>query len=215
MYSLSRRFNQVLNTAFLYGSIIIVLVTVASQLQFIKDGVFALPATINGVKPSLTVRTSRYYGSVRGQPKENMKIEFDLDADLTPLFNWNTKQVFVYLTAKYNGTEKAKGHTVNEITLWDRILKDSDDAKINLQHAKGKYSVWDLEDQLSHKDLEFELHWNVQPWIGIMTYGKNDGSAVVHVEPKAKPSPSGNGDSEETVRPKKKTKKAKKVQAQE
>ncbi|KAL3235501.1 signal peptidase complex subunit SPC3 [Nakaseomyces bracarensis] len=207
MYSLSRRFNLVLNSGFFYVSVLVVAVTIFSQLQLVKDGVFGLSASIGNVQPSLSVRTSRYYGSVKGQPKENMKIEFDLDADLTPLFNWNTKQVFVYLTAKYNGTEKAKGHTVNTITLWDRIVRDSDHAKLHLERAKGKYSVWDLDEQLSQKDLEFELHWNVQPWIGIMTYGTNTGSAVVHVEPKAKPTPksdSNQNDATESPKPKKK-----------
>ena len=27
------------------------------------------------------------------------------DADLTPLFHWNTKQVFIYLQAEYNTTQ--------------------------------------------------------------------------------------------------------------
>ena len=26
---------------------------------------------------------------------------FDLDVDLAPLFNWNVKQLFLYLTAEY------------------------------------------------------------------------------------------------------------------
>jgi signal peptidase complex subunit 3 len=45
---------------------------------------------------------------VRGRPhyyspkrEEYAHIRFDLDADLSPLFNWNTKQVFVYLSAEY------------------------------------------------------------------------------------------------------------------
>jgi signal peptidase complex subunit 3 len=28
-------------------------------------------------------------------------LTFDLQADLTPLFNWNVKQLFLYLTAEY------------------------------------------------------------------------------------------------------------------
>ena len=28
-------------------------------------------------------------------------ITFDLQADLNPLFNWNVKQLFLYLTAEY------------------------------------------------------------------------------------------------------------------
>lgn len=28
-------------------------------------------------------------------------LTFDLEADLNPLFNWNAKQLFVFLTAEY------------------------------------------------------------------------------------------------------------------
>ena len=28
-------------------------------------------------------------------------LNFDLETDLTPLFNWNVKQLFLYLTAEY------------------------------------------------------------------------------------------------------------------
>lgn len=45
---------------------------------------------------------------VRGRPhyyspkrEEYAHIRFDLDADLSGLFNWNTKQVFVYVSAEY------------------------------------------------------------------------------------------------------------------
>lgn len=30
------------------------------------------------------------------------KVSFDIDADFTPLFNWNTKQVFLSLAADYD-----------------------------------------------------------------------------------------------------------------
>ena len=30
------------------------------------------------------------------------KVTFDMDADFTPLFNWNTKQVFLSLVAEYS-----------------------------------------------------------------------------------------------------------------
>ncbi|SCV13548.1 related to Signal peptidase complex subunit SPC3 [Nakaseomyces glabratus] len=182
MYSLSQRINQVFNVAVLYGGVIVVLVALVSQWQLIHDNAFGLSSSIGGVSPSFNVRTSRYYGSVKGQPKENMRIEFDLDADLSPLFNWNTKQVFVYLTASYNGTEKARGHTVNTVTLWDKIIKTPKEAELHLEHAKVS------------KDLTFELQWNIQPWVGILTFGQTTGSEVVKVEPKKKPSPTPNAD---------------------
>lgn len=76
-----------------------------------------------------------------------MKLSFDLDADLTPLFNWNTKQVFVYLTASYDG--KLKSTVKSEVTLWDSIITDKETAHISLKNARSKYSVWDIEEKLA------------------------------------------------------------------
>ena len=33
---------------------------------------------------------------------------FDLETDLEPLFNWNVKQLFLYLTAEYETKENVK-----------------------------------------------------------------------------------------------------------
>jgi signal peptidase complex subunit 3 len=33
---------------------------------------------------------------------------FDLDVDLEPLFNWNVKQLFLYLTAEYQTKQNVK-----------------------------------------------------------------------------------------------------------
>ncbi|KAJ5223701.1 hypothetical protein N7468_008243 [Penicillium chermesinum] len=43
-----------------------------------------------------------YYSTKR---EEYAQFRFDLDADLTPLFNWNTKQVFVYVYATYSSSD--------------------------------------------------------------------------------------------------------------
>lgn len=113
-----------------------------------------------------------------------MKLSFDLDADLTPLFNWNTKQVFVYLTASYDG--KLKSTVKSEVTLWDSIITDKETAHISLKNARSKYSVWDIEEKLSARDLTFKLHWNIQPWIGTLVFGETQGTSSV-VLPEHKP----------------------------
>lgn len=45
-----------------------------------------------------------------------------LNTDLSPLFNWNTKQVFIYLAAEYEGKEiKQKSideRTENQVVFW-------------------------------------------------------------------------------------------------
>lgn len=60
-------------------------------------------------------------------------------ADLTPLFNWNTKQLFLYLQAEYND---AKG-TKNEVVIWDRIVRNKEDANLAIQ-GRNKYAFRNL-----------------------------------------------------------------------
>lgn len=66
--------------------------------------------------------------SVRGRPHNySMKreqyavIRFNLNADFSSLFTWNTKQVFVYVSANWpNAT--SQGELVNEAVIWDTII---------------------------------------------------------------------------------------------
>jgi signal peptidase complex subunit 3 len=76
--------------------------------------------------------------SVRGRPhyyssknEEYAIVRFSLDADLSSLFTWNTKQVFVYVTAVWpsNSTatsgadlEAGLGAGENEAVIWDTII---------------------------------------------------------------------------------------------
>lgn len=125
----------------------------------------------------INLRTSRFYGSVNGKPKENLRIAFDLDADLTPLFNWNTKQVFVYLTGSYNDTKSSS--ISSEVTFWDKIITEKADAHVILKNVKSKYAIWDAKDKISEKDLDIKLHWNIQPWVGTLVYGETTGETLM------------------------------------
>ncbi|KAJ9122141.1 hypothetical protein QFC24_004369 [Naganishia onofrii] len=52
--------------------------------------------------------------------KDYAVVMFDLDADLSPLFeSWNTKQLYVSLTADYNNTKEGSS---NSIVIWDKII---------------------------------------------------------------------------------------------
>ncbi|KAF3395871.1 putative signal peptidase complex subunit 3 [Penicillium rolfsii] len=64
-----------------------------------------------------------YYSTKR---EEYAQIRFDLDADLTPLFNWNTKQLFVYVYATYSSSDNANSQTrASEAIIWDSIIPAS------------------------------------------------------------------------------------------
>lgn len=125
------------------------------------------------------MRTSRFFGSVNGKPKENIKLSFDLDVDLSPLFNWNTKQVFVYLTGEYQGF--LKKDVKSEVTFWDSIITSKDKSNLSLSNIKSKYSVWDIEDKFEGKEMMLKLHWNIQPWVGPLIYGETSGEYSIMI----------------------------------
>lgn len=69
--------------------------------------------------------------SVRGRPhyysskkEEYAIIKFSLDADLSTLFTWNTKQVFVYVTAEWPsaGGSGSGQNATNQAVIWDSII---------------------------------------------------------------------------------------------
>ncbi|RHZ69587.1 hypothetical protein CDV55_106357 [Aspergillus turcosus] len=61
-----------------------------------------------------------YYSTKK---EEYAQIRFDLNADLSSLFNWNTKQLFVYVYASYPSSDKKSSLLPNsESIIWDTII---------------------------------------------------------------------------------------------
>ncbi|KAL4753189.1 hypothetical protein BDW72DRAFT_40950 [Aspergillus terricola var. indicus] len=64
-----------------------------------------------------------YYSTKK---EEYAQMRFDLDADLSPLFNWNTKQVFVYVYATYSSSNKPSENSLtpqSQAIIWDTIIE--------------------------------------------------------------------------------------------
>jgi signal peptidase complex subunit 3 len=122
------------------------------------------------------MKFSRRFGSTGGKSKENNKLVFDLETDLTPLFNWNTKQVFVYLTAEYPGQTE---NSTNKVTYWDKIIQSKDKAKLNIKNERSKYSAWDVEPTFNNKEATVKLEWNIQPWVGPLVFGETAGESIL------------------------------------
>lgn len=167
MFNLTTRAQTIANLALTATVAISVFVAVLSLVQLYFDGAWSISSTsISNVKASASLKSSRAFGAERGTSKENSKIAFDLTADLTPLFNWNTKQVFVYLTAEYQGADGS-----NKVTYWDKIITDKKDAALALRDVRSKYSVWDVEQSFKARNATLRLEWNVQPWVGPLVFG--------------------------------------------
>jgi signal peptidase complex subunit 3 len=64
-------------------------------------------ATVDVVKVRVVKGRPNYYSH---KQQEYAFITFDLDADLGTLYNWNTKQVFAWLSVVYDGDGKKAKH---------------------------------------------------------------------------------------------------------
>lgn len=134
---------------------------------------------------------------------------------MSTLFNWNTKQVFLYLKAIYPSTRTSE--PPSEAIIWDAILASSSapwnqnhfvhpDPKskskskvlpkkskkaqaaakanktpveeliyprgeLHLANQRPKYQITDITGKLQNRtDVILELGWNVQPWVGALTW---------------------------------------------
>lgn len=64
---------------------------------------------------------------------------FDLKADLSPLFNWNVKQLFLYLTAEY----ETPANKLNQVVIWDKIIQRGENSVLDHKNIRPKYYFWD------------------------------------------------------------------------
>ncbi|KAI0810502.1 signal peptidase subunit [Xylaria sp. FL0064] len=86
---------------------------------------FATPRTPSAsIKPTnvqVVKGRPHYYSSKK---EEYAIIRFSLDADLSSLFTWNTKQLFVYVTAEWPAPPHGVADTTNQTNkavIWDTI----------------------------------------------------------------------------------------------
>ncbi|KAF8586714.1 signal peptidase 22 kDa subunit [Ramaria rubella] len=114
----------------------------------------------------------RYKGKseqFRGKSQEFAFYTFDYEADLTPLFDWNTKQLFLYLSAEYTNAQGVK----NDIVLWDRIVRRKRDAKLKIKGVKNKYKFRELSTSFRGvSPANFTLKYNLMPHVGLLTFGE-------------------------------------------
>merc|ERR1712127_146264 len=90
-------------------------------------------------------------------------LNFDMNVDLEPLFNWNVKQLFLYLTAEYETDHNA----LNQVVIWDKIVLKGENYKLQMKNAKSKYYLWDDGNGLKgNKNVTIYLSWNVVPNVG-------------------------------------------------
>ncbi|CAD7080983.1 unnamed protein product [Hermetia illucens] len=92
-------------------------------------------------------------------------LTFDLQTNLTDLFNWNVKQLFLYLTAEY----ETKSNKLNQVVLWDKIVLRGENAVLDFKNMNTKYYFWDDGNGLrANKNITLTLSWNIIPNAGLL-----------------------------------------------
>ena len=98
---------------------------------------------------------------------EQAYLSFDLSADLNSVWNWNVKQVFIYVQAEYENSKNSVNHAV----IWDSIIQEEDFLFVKLHAQKSKYPLVDLHSKFRGKPFNLTLYWDVMPWVGLLRPG--------------------------------------------
>ncbi|KFO30835.1 Signal peptidase complex subunit 3 [Fukomys damarensis] len=81
------------------------------------------------------------------------------------IFDWNVKQLFLYLSAEYS----TKNNALNQVVLWDKIVLRGDNPRLLLKDMKTKYFFFDDGNGLKgNRNVTLTLSWNVVPNAGIL-----------------------------------------------
>ncbi|GAA94749.1 uncharacterized protein L969DRAFT_87525 [Mixia osmundae IAM 14324] len=165
MYNVVQRTNAVFGLA---TSVLMGLMAAIALSSFIIP-VEMKPGSlkINSLNVALG-RTRDGYGRASTAESEFAFARFDIQADLRPLFHWNTKQLFVYFVAEYATAD----HPHNEVVIWDRIIRRKQDARVNIGGAKNKYRFKEISGKFNNATATFSLQYNVMPWVGVLTTGE-------------------------------------------
>lgn len=107
--------------------------------------------------------------------KEVGKMKLNIEANLSELFDWNTKQLFVMLIAHYTTDH----HAVNQIVLWDKIIKEGDSPMLDLHDVNTKYHFIDNGKGLrGNGNLTLQLSWNAIPRAGWLPLIHSDSTRI-------------------------------------
>ncbi|KYQ93394.1 microsomal signal peptidase subunit [Tieghemostelium lacteum] len=156
MYSVTQRANVIL----CFGGIVLAGVLL---LNILSRPFFPNEVTVDLKLSSLP----RFNQNTFKGPVEYAQLVVDIQTDLTHLFNWNTKMLFLYITAEYQTDE----YQTNEIVIWDYILKEKSDAVIN-KKQQWEYFVIDPAMSLRNNTVNLRFNYNIIPISGLVTKHK-------------------------------------------
>ncbi|KAI1477212.1 signal peptidase 22 kDa subunit [Daldinia eschscholtzii] len=178
-----------------------------TTVAFVVAALIAASDLTSPRTPSATIKPTNVQ-VVKGRPhyystkkEEYAIIKFSLDADFSSLFTWNTKQLFVYVTAEWPAAGADSTNQTNKAVIWDSIITspsadhlsnlgpaslkklrksaagktiDPSRGKLSLKNQKPKYQITHPSGKIaSTDDVTLRVHYNVQPWVGVLTWNQD------------------------------------------
>ena len=137
------------------------------------------PTATLAMDPSSQLQTFVPLG--RGRKGERATFVFDMDANLSSCFDWNTKQVFAYVTVSWGERDDDSDEVANNVVVWDKIVRlDARKTrkfrkKANIWHPKKlhkqtgvriNYPLIAPKGKLRGETLTLTLHYDVMPLSG-------------------------------------------------
>ena len=89
-------------------------------------------------------------------------VTFNTSFDLSSVYNWNVKQIFVFLVAEYETPQNKR----NEVVIWDRVCQTPRDAVLAVREQYNKYALIDQFAELRGRKVTFKLKWDTMPMSG-------------------------------------------------
>ncbi|KAI4602058.1 hypothetical protein KJ359_010924 [Pestalotiopsis sp. 9143b] len=188
-------YNSLTRLQNVFGFFTTVAFVVAAIIAASDFGVPRTPsADIKATNVQVVKGRPHYYSTKK---EEYAIIKFSLDADLSSLFTWNTKQLFVYVTAEW---DSPKTNQTNSAVIWDSIITapssdhlanigpatlkklrksaagrpvDRARGRLQLKNQKPKYQITHPGGKIAETDdVVLKVHYNVQPWVGLLTWNQ-------------------------------------------
>ncbi|WVQ85026.1 hypothetical protein IAT38_007190 [Cryptococcus sp. DSM 104549] len=162
MHSTLQRANHLSSLATTYILVLLALISFASFLAL-------PPVDVGTVEIKDLIVTKGRLRRWGAREEELASLRFSVRTDLTPLLHsYNTKQLFLYLTATY--PEPTTGG-LHDVVLWDRIITRGDARDIR---AEGKAAYQWRNPSGTFKDVPYAnmtLHYSLMPYVGVLSSG--------------------------------------------
>lgn len=110
------------------------------------------------------VRRMNDYNMPNAKENDLGLVQFNMDADFEDCFDWNVKQLFIYLTANYQTQE----NKLNQIVLWDYVLNRGEKGQLKLRNQNPEYYMWDDGFGLKGNNITLTLSMNIIPNSGFL-----------------------------------------------